>query len=187
MIWNEILCLGDSITFGARDRYRRSYPLELGKILSEKTGEFYYCHNFSTCGDTSSDLAKKVWGAVNSHKNSKIAIIMIGTNDTQSSIPIDIYRDNLRQIIMTTKVAGMIPILVTLPQLGKTPLYTKNKDYINKYNEVLYSLSRNLECEICDASHTEEHYIDGVHYTHEGYKVLAEKVANSVFALCDIK
>ena len=39
MIWNEILCLGDSITFGARDCYGRSYPAELGKILSEKTGE----------------------------------------------------------------------------------------------------------------------------------------------------
>ena len=28
MIWNEILCLGDSITFGARDPYKRSYPVE---------------------------------------------------------------------------------------------------------------------------------------------------------------
>ena len=33
MIWNEILCLGDSITFGARDPYKRSYPNELGQIL----------------------------------------------------------------------------------------------------------------------------------------------------------
>ncbi len=33
MIWNEILCLGDSITYGARDPYKRSYPEELGKIL----------------------------------------------------------------------------------------------------------------------------------------------------------
>ena len=41
MIWNEILCLGDSITFGSRDEYKRSYPDELGKILTEKTGEFY--------------------------------------------------------------------------------------------------------------------------------------------------
>jgi len=184
MIWNEILCLGDSITFGARDRYRRSYPLELAKILFEETGEFYYCHNFSTCGDTSSDLASKVWGAVSSYKNSKIAVIMIGTNDTQVSIPVDIYEDNLRQIIMTVKIAGMIPILVTLPQLGKTPLYIKNKDYIKKYNKVLYNLSKTLGCEICDASRTEEYYIDGVHYTHEGYKVLAKRIANNISSLC---
>ena len=39
MIWNEILCIGDSLTYGARDCYRRSYPVELGKILYEKTKE----------------------------------------------------------------------------------------------------------------------------------------------------
>ena len=32
-VWNEILCLGDSITYGARDEYGRSYPAELGKII----------------------------------------------------------------------------------------------------------------------------------------------------------
>ena len=44
MIWNEILCLGDSITFGARDCYGRSYPAELGKMLTESLKEFYFCH-----------------------------------------------------------------------------------------------------------------------------------------------
>ena len=45
MIWNEILCLGDSITYGARDPYKRSYPAELGKMLTESLKEFYFCHN----------------------------------------------------------------------------------------------------------------------------------------------
>jgi lysophospholipase L1-like esterase len=62
MIWNEILCLGDSLTYGARDRYGRSYPAELGKILSEKTGEFYICHNYGINGETSSDLLRRSWG-----------------------------------------------------------------------------------------------------------------------------
>ena len=42
MIWNEILCLGDSITTGARDSQGRSFPAELASILADKTGEFYY-------------------------------------------------------------------------------------------------------------------------------------------------
>ena len=40
MIWNEIVCLGDSITYGARDEYGRSYPAELSKILLDKTGDY---------------------------------------------------------------------------------------------------------------------------------------------------
>ena len=117
MIWNEILCLGDSITFGARDRYGRSYPAELAKIMFEKTGEFYYCHNYSVCGDTSSDLLRKCWNAAKSHSNSKIALIMIGTNDTQPGIPTEVYRDNIRQIVSVVRVHGMLPVVATLPEL----------------------------------------------------------------------
>tara|TARA_R110002074_G_scaffold104417_2_gene225456 strand:+ start:54 stop:617 length:564 start_codon:yes stop_codon:yes gene_type:complete len=183
MIWNEILCLGDSITYGARDRYGRSYPAELGKILFEETGEFYYCHNYSQCGDTSSDLLRKAWNATKGHKEAKLAIIMIGTNDTQSDIPPEIYRDNLRQIVSIAKIHGKIPIVATLPQLGFTPLYLKNCDYIDLYNKVILELSKSMDFEICDMSDTEKYYIDNVHYTHEGYNLLAQKFADKILSL----
>ena len=32
----KILCLGDSLTNGARDEYFRNYPLELNYIISKK-------------------------------------------------------------------------------------------------------------------------------------------------------
>ena len=32
----KILCLGDSLTNGARDEYFRDYPLELNYIISKK-------------------------------------------------------------------------------------------------------------------------------------------------------
>ena len=183
MIWNEILCLGDSITYGARDRYGRSYPAELGKIMFERTGEFYYCHNYSKCGDTSSDLLRKTWNASKSHKDAKLALVMIGTNDTQRAIPEEIYRDNLRQILTIVNIHGKIPIVATLPELGKTPLYMKNRDYIKKYNNVLRNLSREIDFEMCDMSGTEKHYIDNVHYTHEGYNLIAKKFADKIMSL----
>ena len=183
MIWNEILCLGDSITYGARDRYGRSYPAELGKIMYENTGEFYYCHNYSVCGDTSSDLLRKAWNASCSHKEAKLALIMIGTNDTQKGIPEHIYEDNLRQIVSVVKVNGKFPIVATLPELSFTPLYLKNRDYIKKYNKIIKRLSSELSYEVCDMSHTEKYYIDGVHYTHEGYNLIAQKFADKILSL----
>ena len=72
MIWNEIVCLGDSLTFGARDPYKRCFPAELGKMLSKETGEFYYCHNFGINGETSSDLQKRAWSNISSRSNAKI-------------------------------------------------------------------------------------------------------------------
>ena len=130
MIWNEILCLGDSITYGARDSYKRSYPAELGKILSDKLGEFYLCHNCGISGETSSDLLRRSWSNIKSHSNAKIMLLIIGTNDTQIGIPPDVYEDNLRQIISSAKVHGMTVIVGTLPTLGFTPLYISNTNLI---------------------------------------------------------
>ena len=93
MIWNEILCLGDSITCGARDEYGRSYPMELSKILTERTGEIYICHDHGVCGETSSDLLRRSWDACRMRKDSNIALLMIGTNDTQKNMPVEIYED----------------------------------------------------------------------------------------------
>jgi len=183
MIWNEILCIGDSITRGARDRYGRSYPAELGKILFEQTGEFYYCHNYSECGDTSSDLQRKIWNAAKSCKEAKIALIMIGTNDVQIPIPEDIYRDNLRQIITVVRLHGKTPIVATLPKLGFTPLYLKNCDYIDKYNKIIEDMSNSMKFKVCNMRGTEEYYIDNVHYTHEGYKELAKRFAKNILNL----
>jgi lysophospholipase L1-like esterase len=105
---------------------------------------------------------------------------MIGTNDTQKGIPEVVFIDNLRQIISTVRVNGKIPIVATLPELGFTPLYLKNRDYIKKYNKVVKKLSVEMQFEVCDMSATEDYYVDGVHYTHEGYKVLAQRFAEKI-------
>jgi len=183
MIWNEILCLGDSITTGARDRYHRSYPMELGSILSRKTGEFYFCHDAGICGDSSSHLLRRVWSEVKKYQNSKIAILLIGTNDTQLEIPPHIYEDNLRQIISVVLLHGMKLIVSKLPELGFTPLYLKRTDLIGTYNKVIDGLSKEMNFEVCELVDTEKYYIDGVHYSHEGYNKLADVFADKIFSL----
>ncbi len=180
MIWNEILCLGDSITYGARDEFGRSPPVELAKILTEKTGEVYVCHNHGISGETSSDLLRRSWSACKSNSNAFIGLLMIGTNDTQANIPLDIYEDNLRQIINMMKIHKMHVIIATLPQLGFTPIYYKNCGMISEYNKVIKKVAKDMSCDICDMSNTEKYYIDGVHYTHEGTLVLAKKWAEAI-------
>jgi len=175
MIWNEILCLGDSITCGARDRFGRSYPMELAKILTEKTGETYVCHDHGVCGETSSDLLRRAWDAASRRAEAKIALLMIGTNDTQKAIPIEIYEDNMRQIINILRIQGKHVIVATLPKLGFTPLYFKNSGLIDKYNEIIKKLSIEMNYNVCDMSGTEKYYIDNVHYTHEGHLELAKR------------
>ncbi|GAG87503.1 unnamed protein product, partial [marine sediment metagenome] len=44
MIYGFILCLGDSITNGARDEYNRAYPFELSDLMTERfPGQAWVC------------------------------------------------------------------------------------------------------------------------------------------------
>jgi len=180
MIWNEILCIGDSLTSGARNPYGRSYPAELGSLLTKETNEFYYCHNFSINGETSSDLQKRAWANINSGKNSKIMILIIGTNDSEAKIPEDIYEDNVRQIINIARVFGMYVILGTIPDVEFTPLYL-NPKYIKLYNNIIKKLSKKMDFDVVDLSGIE--MCDGVHFTHKGNIEVANRFKNHILGL----
>jgi len=180
MIWNEIICLGDSLTYGARDRFGRSFPTELSKILYDKTKEFYVCHNYGVNGHTSSDLQRRAWSHLSSHSGSRITTLLIGTNDTKGPMPLEIYTDNLKQIIMSCKANGQTVILGTLPALNFSPYYIKNREYIAHYNKIIVKMADEHDCILCDLSGLEEHLIDGVHFTHEGNLEIANRFAKAI-------
>ena len=180
MIWNEIICLGDSLTYGARDRYGRSFPTELGKILYEKTSEFYICHNYGINGHTSSDLQRRAWSHLKSHAGARLTTLLIGTNDTKGPMPLEIYRDNLRQIVMSCKAHGQTRFVGTLPALEFSPYYIKNREYVHKYNKVIQEIADEFDCVVCDLSGLEKYLIDGVHFTHEGNIEIAERFAKEI-------
>lgn len=79
----KVVCIGDSITYGARlkNRKKHSYPAQLQKLL----GYNYEIKNF---GESSCTLIRKgkptVWNSLPKIKaaNPDIVIICLGTNDT---------------------------------------------------------------------------------------------------------
>tara|TARA_R100000808_G_scaffold24996_1_gene60297 strand:- start:8 stop:586 length:579 start_codon:yes stop_codon:yes gene_type:complete len=183
MIWNEIVCLGDSLTYGARDRFGRSYPAELGKFLSEATGEFYICHNYGINGETSSDLLRRSWNILKGNKSAKICCLMIGTNDTKKPTPLSVYTDNLRQIINSIRANGMTPLVATLPELEFSPYYQRNREYIELYNAEIIRLSNELNFDVCNMSNMTELLIDGVHFDNEGYTEIAKRFSKTILGL----
>ena len=86
-------------------------------------------------------------------------------------------------IISTLSLYGMTIIVSKLPSLGFTPLYINNTTNIQVYNNTIDELSEEMHYHICDMSGTEEFYIDGVHYTHEGYNMLANIFADEILNL----
>jgi lysophospholipase L1-like esterase len=108
---------------------------------------------------------------------------MIGTNDTKKPIPTRVYRDNIRQIIMSARSQGMTPIVGTLPALKFSPYYQNNRDYIEVYNTELKCMAADLGFVLCDMSGLDEFLIDGVHFDNEGYTEIAKRFAAAILSL----
>jgi lysophospholipase L1-like esterase len=107
-------------------------------------------------------------------------LLWIGTNDTKVPTPIDIYEDNLKQIINSGRAHGMNVIVATVPELGFSPFYLNNKEYTKKYTDVVKDLSKKMNFKIVDMSDMEKYLIDGVHYTHEGNIEIANRFTNVI-------
>ena len=75
----------------------------------------------------------------------------------------DIYEDNIRQIVNIARVFGMYVILGTIPNINFTPLYL-NPKYIKEYNLIIKKLSKEMKFDLVDLSNIE--MSAGVHFTH---------------------
>ena len=172
-----LLCVGDSLTFGARDEYLSSYPAELSRLYWERKKKSVYCVNHSTNGLTSSQLVPKIYGIAKSCPQGKAALLVIGSNDTQIPLRPDIYEDNLRQIISVLKESfsklgiGLLPPIIG-PGL---PVYPKDaQEQVDVFNKIILKLAKEHGCFTADFRDLGKYVIDTVHFNHEGYVKMAE-------------
>ena len=183
MIWNEVICLGDSLTYGARDEYGRSFPAELGGMLGAQTDSFWFCHNHGVNGDTSSDVLRRAWSTCRAHPEAKIMTLLVGTNDTKIPTPPEIYRDSVSQVVNAAQVNDKKVILGLLPPLEFSPFYISNRSYIDVYNQNIREIADETESLLCDLSSLGDDLIDGVHFDHAGYVKMAELWAAAILSM----
>ena len=183
MIYSLLLCLGDSLTFGARDPYLRNYPLELGASMSKATGEFWHCITEGFNGRSSSELARDCYPIVNRYPDVYGVVLLIGTNDSRLRIPPDIYEDNVRQIVTVCRMLGKRVYICTIPPVDISRHFLwydqSAQDLIDEYNRRLHAT---YPAELIDIAPIIEHrhLIDGVHLNHEGNLLLASAVQQAL-------
>jgi lysophospholipase L1-like esterase len=183
MIWKEVVCLGDSLTYGARDEFGRSYPAELARILSLETGEAWFCHNHGVNGDTSSDVLRRCWRVFAAHPRVRLATLLVGTNDVAVPIPMEIYRDNLLQIIAAARVHGMHLVLGELPPVGFHPGVLGRQDAVAAYSAEVRRIAAEQGLAVCSFDGLAGHLVDGLHFGHEGYVRMAGIWAHALLDL----
>jgi lysophospholipase L1-like esterase len=184
-IFNTILCIGDSLTYGARDEYRRGYPIELSQILNDycDNKQFWVCINEGISGERSADILRRAPDIMYKYGNDVyVAIIQAGTNDTLDKVPVEIFRDNMFQLIRTVQLIKpvnggrkvILGSLISLEGIGLMSYTNDGHKILLKYNEVLKDLSRELNIPLVDLRCLEKYRNDKCHLTNEGYREMAK-------------
>ena len=103
----NIICLGDSITYGIGASPGHDYPSLLGRALGMKV------INAGVDGDETEDVLKRLDQDVLS-KNPGLVILLLGGNDYLDQVPLSESFKNLDQIIQRIQDAGATVVVIEI-------------------------------------------------------------------------
>jgi len=186
MVYGFILCIGDSLTYGSREDYGRDYAFYLGKILSEKYKQGWVAIAEGLPGETSSELATRVYKTIRKYPECYEVVFLTGTNDSKDDVitPVKVYEENIRQIIRVAKVCKKKIYLCTIPNMVGfgCPDYTvRSLARIVEYNKVLEDITKEDGIKLIKLGGIPKNmYADGVHLNSRGYEEIAKRVADAI-------
>ncbi|MDI3534852.1 MAG: acyl-CoA thioesterase [Thermosediminibacterales bacterium] len=184
----KIVCLGDSLTQGYRVLPSQAWP----SIVAEETN--HQIINKGISGDTTSGMLSRLYRDVIDEKPSR-AILMGGSNDLLWEVPMEVIKTNIGGIVANLHHHNILVIIgIPIPVVTDMALkhWVFNYDYekVNKqlqhYRTWLIRFAEEFQCGIIDFysvfydfeenSAIRSYYLDGVHPTAEGNRIMAEKV-----------
>lgn len=153
----RILVFGDSITYGAWDSkggWVDRLKQDLNQLYIETGDHINHCHqviNLGVGGDTSTGVLKRIEAETQARYSPSwpcIIVIAIGTNDSRSvdepgnlQTPIEVYEQNLKQIIELAKQHSNQVLLVGPFPLAEEEVPFKNYYYsqaaLRQYDEII--------------------------------------------------
>lgn len=201
MICGTVLCLGDSLTFGARSP--RAYPDLLVPLLDARSaGTRWATLNRSVCGETAWQVLQRTPGAVRELAGlfgAKWCVVLAGTNDAKGGgrggEGLRDLEDLLHQIVhwplrygIPTALCTYPPVLAEMPEFGggaRTWLRAASqvvREVAASYDEVPTADGRCCRMPVVDleAHVLPVHLADGVHLTRQGYEEVALLVADAI-------
>jgi lysophospholipase L1-like esterase len=184
MNYQNLLCLGDSQTFGARSY--GCYPLHLAKILTDATPYEWRTITHSVNHYRARDL----WFLVNQHidsiQDTFQACVLIGTNDVGEHSPCDLFAEYYRQILRAlfirrykSIVCGEIPPIYPDGHVFFTQSTAQIREKLNQAIEQVVQAFPQAQL-VRFPSLTRADYVDSVHFNEAGNQKVAQAFAESI-------
>lgn len=200
---SHIVCFGDSLTAGFQSPTAdnpHGIETPYGRFLQELTGPAVRVSVSGICGELTGEMTRRFRLAVLAHQPTHV-VILGGTNDLGwNALPEDIM-GNLLKMYELAAAAGIKPVPVTIPSIRVGDdlrseegcrWFAAHLDRRNQLNTLIlrYAESKRLVVFDLFAATAEpetqqlaaRYSNDGLHLTTAGYRLVAERLYQEVFA-----
>lgn len=188
MLYEHGVCLGDSLTAGARARYGLAEGLS--DQLNRATNKRWLFRCEAVNGETILQVLRRMDQKPWLWKDATFCTLLVGTNDAKGTAdtPPEIFRMLYGQILDRLAVAKLMifPGLVPDLQLGASlasPYDSSCAVRIRRFNEAIRAEAeaRGLGHSIVDTTALPaDCYVDGVHFTEAGLNEIARRFAEKI-------
>jgi lysophospholipase L1-like esterase len=160
---NNIICFGDSLTFGTGATKNMDYPAQLSRMISKPI------INAGVPGDTTAMALKRLKNDVLT-QSPRIVLITLGGNDLKNRISKETAYQNLKDIILAIQDQGTLVIVggISIPIWGR--------GFGQMYQEVCEETQALLIPNILDGIIGDKSLMsDPIHPNDRGYALMAQK------------
>ena len=178
-----IVAFGDSLTSGLGVAPEDSYPSQLQRRLTTD-GYQYRVVNAGVSGDTTAGGLRRISWVLRSRP--QLIILELGANDGLRGLSLGDTKTNLERIIQACRRAS---VSVVLAGMKLPPNY--GADYTNRFEAIYPALAHDHQLTLIPffldgvAGSVLLNQADGIHPTGEGYRIIAEKVFETVKPLLE--
>lgn len=168
----NIVCFGDSITFGYGAEQGEDYPAALGKMVGVPV------INAGIDGDTTAEALRRIQSDV-LERDPFMVIIEFGGNDFLRKVPLEKTVENLRQMVERIQERGAMVVLVDV----SAGLFLR--EYRSAYADLARSHGAIFVSSILDRIITNPRMkSDFLHPNAEGYGIIAKKIYQMIGPYC---
>jgi lysophospholipase L1-like esterase len=188
MLYEHGVCLGDSLTTGARSRF--GLAESLSDHLNRATNKRWLFRCEALNGDTVLQVLRRMDQKPWLWKDATFCTLIVGTNDTKGTVntPPAVFRMLYGQILDRLAVAKLLafPGLIPDLQLGASlasPYDSMCAERLRHFNDAIRAEceSRGLAGNLVDTTALQATgYVDGVHFNESGIDELADRFAKKI-------
>ena len=160
---DNIICFGDSLTFGTGAPRDKSYPAQLAEMIGQPV------INSGIPGDTTDRALRRLERDVLS-KSPRIVLITLGGNDLKNGVDKKTAFKNLKDIVDTIQAKGALVVF------GGIRLLFWDRGYEEEYEKLAEETGALLVPDILGGLMGHEELMhDTIHPNGAGYKIMAQK------------